>query len=130
MPYFARAGTHHTACMALLYRHLNQWILKTTSSFAPLLALSGDADRPVAADGRVYRLRQWPTLPACWRTARMYRALSVMSHRPVNRHWLVASQGLKPAQADALISYLVTENVVDVVDSTAFPPARQAQAVA
>ena len=112
--------------MSPLYQHLHQWIRKTASSFAPLLALSGDEAPPAAraGEGCVYRLRQWPALPSRWRTARVYRTLSVMSQRPVNRHWLVAFQGLKPSQADALIAYLMTHDAVDVVDTGTFAAAR------
>ena len=112
--------------MSPLYQHLHQWIRKTASSFAPLLTLSQDKSTQAvrACEGRVYRLRQWPALPSRWRTAHMYRTLSVMSQRPVNRHWLVTFQGMKPAQADALLSYLTTHDAVDVVDTGAFAAAR------
>jgi hypothetical protein len=113
--------------MSPLYRQLNLWMRKTASSFAPLLVAPDDALPATASatEGRVYRLRQWPALPSHWRTARIYRVLAVMSQRPVNRHWLVARQGMAPSQTDALISYLVTQDAVDIVDVTAFAPAPQ-----
>lgn len=113
--------------MSSVYRQLNLWMRKTASSFAPLLVAPDEAPpAPALADeGRVYRLRQWPALPSHWRTARIYRALSVMSQRPVNRHWLIARQGMAPSQADALLGYLVTQDAVDIVDVTAFAPAPQ-----
>lgn len=101
---------------------LNQWIRKTASSFAPLLFLPeapGD-DTTVAGDSRVYRLRHWPALPPCLRTARIYRVMSVMTQRPVNRRWLVLRQGIPPAQADEMLAFLMADNAVDVVDTAEF----------
>lgn len=111
--------------MPRLYASLHLWIRKTTSSFAQLCSAPQDTVLDDAADrhGLIYRLREWPALPEAWHTAPVFRALSVMSQRPVNRHWLIARQGMAPAQADALIRYLVTHDAVDVVDATAFTPA-------
>lgn len=112
--------------MTRLYASLHQWIRKTTSSFAELRATPHDTvlDGSAESHGLIYKLREWPALPAVWRTAPIYRALSVMSQRPVNRHWLIAGPGLTPSQADALILLLVAENAVDVIDTAAFPLAR------
>lgn len=112
--------------MTRLYTNLHQWIRKTTSSFAQLCATPQDTVLDDEADrrGLIYKLREWPMLPEAWHTAPVFRALSVMSQRPVNRHWLVARQGMAPAQADALIHYLIKHDVVDIVDATAFEPAR------
>ncbi len=112
--------------MSRLYANLHQWIRKTTSSFAQLCETPQDTVLDGAADcrGLIYKLREWPDLPEGWHTAPVFRALSVMSQRPVNRHWLIASQGLAPAHADALILHLMAENAVDVIDTAAFPAAR------
>jgi hypothetical protein len=108
--------------MSSLFGQLHLWIRKTTSSFALLCATPPDTvlDDAVEHRGLIYRLREWPALPEAWHTAPVFRALSVMSHRPVNRHWLIARQGMAPALADALIHYLVTHEAVDVVDAAAF----------
>jgi len=109
--------------MTHLYANLHQWIRKTTSSFAELRATPQDTvlDGAQGSSGLIYKLREWPELPEVWRTAPVFRALSVMSHRPVNRHWLVSGSGLAPSLADALILYLVAANAVDVTDTAAFP---------
>jgi len=112
--------------MTRLYLSLHQWIRKTTSSFAQLCATPQDTvlDDSAQHRGLIYKLREWPALPEAWHTAPVFRALSVMSQRPVNRHWLIARHGMAPSQADALIHYLVTHDLVDIVDATAFEPAR------
>lgn len=109
-----------------MYRRLQRWIRKTASSFAPLLVLpeAPDDDTALAGDSRVYRLRTWPELPSRLRTARIYRVMSVMTHRPVNRRWLVLRQGIAPDQADELLAYLLTENAVEVVDTADFAAMR------
>lgn len=112
--------------MTRLYNSLHQWLRKTTSSFALLCATPQDTvlDDTAGCRGLIYRLREWPAvLPEAWHTAPVFRALSVMSQRPVNRHWLVARQGMAPALADALIDYLIAHHAVDIVDATAFEPA-------
>lgn len=112
--------------MSHLYASLHQWIRKTTSSFAELCVTPQDTvlDASMDSHGLIYKLREWPALPDTWRTAPIFRALSVMSQRPVNRHWLIAGPGLAPAQADALILFLVSANAVDVTDTAAFPALR------
>ena len=100
------------------------WVRKTTTSFAELLHAPERQEATDAGGGLIYKLRHWPSLPHASKTAEIYRTLSVMSHRPVNRHWLIASQGLAPAHADALILHLMAENAVDVIDTAAFPAAR------
>lgn len=75
-------------------------------------------------DGRIYRLREWPELPAHLRTARMLRLLSVMSSRPVNRAWMVRHSG-KPAEVDALLALLVNGGCVQVVNPQRFSGAAQ-----
>lgn len=112
--------------MTGLYLSLHQWIRKTTSSFAQLCVTPQDTVLDDAAErrGLIYKLREWPALPEAWHTAPVFRALSVMSQRPVNRQWLVARQGMDAAQADALIHYLVTHDLVDIVDASGFAPAQ------
>jgi len=102
-----------------------QWLRKTASQFGELRADPSDTivePHVPGMTGQVYRLRRWPSLPSAWRTAHTYRALSVMSHRPVNRHWLVTHSGLHAEQVDALIDYLVSKLAVDVIDTGGFQP--------
>jgi len=110
--------------MAVFSDSFIQWLRKTASSFAELGVDPADTvfEPHVPATGNIYRLRHWPSLPSAWRTAKTYRALSVMSHRPVNRHWLVTHSGLQADQVDALIAFLLEKLSVDVIDAAAFKP--------
>lgn len=106
-----------------VYDSVSQWLQKTTSSFAELRVLpyaTAHAEK-CANDHLIYRLRQWPALPSEFRTADVYRTLSVMSNRPVNRRWFVGSSGLRTGQADALMRRLVSQDAVEVIDSSGFP---------
>jgi hypothetical protein len=87
--------------------------------FFPLVA-----DEPHPAGGLIYRLRYWPELPASMRTASVYRALSVMSHRPVNHPWLLAHTGLQVAQLDLLLRRLRNQEAIEVIDAAQYAPAR------
>ena len=68
-------------------------------------------------DGQAYQLRHWPDLSGA-RTADMLRALSVMSHRPVNRRWILASTKLTSDEVDNLIARLIAQDAVMVIDTT------------
>ncbi len=72
-------------------------------------------------DGLIYRLRHWPELPAASKTAGIFRTLSVMSHRPVNRHWILATSRLRPREVDRLLKHLIDEGAVEVIDGSKFP---------
>ena len=78
--------------------------------------------RPAAGDHRVfssdliYRMKAWPQLPESGRTAEIYRMLSIMSNQPVNRQWLLERFRMTPHQLDALLSQLVAEGAVEVID--------------
>lgn len=93
-----------------------------------------DANRAAARGERVpggnliFRLRAWPQLPEQGRTAEVYRMLSVMSHQPVNRQWLLASCRMAPEQLDALLQRLVAEGAVEVIDPARFARAAAARA--
>ncbi len=107
--------------MASVYDTLSEWVRKTSSTFAELVQ---HADRDDEAQGGptalIYRLRTWPDLPASNKTARLYRALSVMSHRPVNRRWFIEHSNLSPAKAERLLQRLVDEGSVEVIDPAKF----------
>lgn len=100
------------------------WARRTRSSFGPLMR-PASAPEPVLAepadDGLVYRLKRWPDLPSEARTADVLRLLSVMSHQPVNRRWMISSSRLGARHVDALLRRLVDRGEVDVIDASAFP---------
>ncbi len=68
----------------------------------------------------IFRMRAWPQLPETGRTAEVYRMLSVMSSRPVNRRWLLSRCGMAPKQLDALLQQWVTEGSIEVIDPARF----------
>jgi hypothetical protein len=74
-------------------------------------------------DGLVYRLRRWPLLPPAHRTADVFRTLSVMSSRPVNRHWMLRHCKLHAQQLDALLQRLVAQGAIEAVDVSGYPDA-------
>jgi hypothetical protein len=108
--------------MSSAYDTLSAWARRTTTSFADLLTSSFDReDNSQSGAGElIYRLRQWPLLPESQKTADIYRTLSVMSHRPVNRRWILASSRMKPQQVDRLLEQLVRQGAVEVVDTSRF----------
>lgn len=103
---------------------LATWARRTRTSFGPLVWL---ASRPAAGaeeeadDGLVYRLRHWPELPSAARTADVLRLLSVMSHRPVNRRWMIAHSRLEVTRIDTLLQRLVARGDVEVIDVSRYP---------
>ncbi|HEX9718748.1 MAG TPA: hypothetical protein VGA59_03380, partial [Ramlibacter sp.] len=50
----------------------------------------------------------------------VFRALSVMSTRPINRHWILAHSKLRAEQVDKLLQRLVEEGAVEVIDGSKF----------
>lgn len=106
-----------------IYDTISHWA-RRTSAFAELLGLGGGTDTADAAvaeaGGLIYRLKHWPQLPARQKNADVYRTLSVMSHRPVNRHWILATSRLTEKQVDRLLARLVDEGAVEVIDSGKF----------
>jgi hypothetical protein len=101
---------------------LQQWARKTTSSFSEFSSLlpgQGDDDQP-DVDGLIYRLKHWPDLPQAQKTAPVLRTLSMMSHRPVNRRWILATTKMRKAQVDGLLQWLVDDGAVEVIDGARF----------
>jgi len=96
---------------AVLYR----WVQKTRMLFA-----GGSTGAVHAAEGLIFRLKYWPNLPHGSRTAEVLRVLSVMSHRPVNRRWILAHSRLAAERVDILLKYLISRGAVEVIDSTRF----------
>ncbi|HSV34128.1 MAG TPA: hypothetical protein VLI46_01165 [Ramlibacter sp.] len=111
--------------MPSVYDTLYKWARKTTTSFAELCFVSSRRDDLVLpGDGHIYRLKHWPDLPSSCRTAKVFRALSVMSQRPVNRHWILSNSKLPTDQVDWLLRRLVNEGAVDVIDAAKYAPER------
>lgn len=73
--------------------------------------------------GLIYRLKYWPELPAASKTANIFRTLSVMSHRPVNRAWILATSKLRASQVDRLLKSLIDKGAIEVIDSSKYPVA-------
>lgn len=114
--------------MSAVTATLATWARRTRSSFVPLAWLaSRPATQPdpvaeaLPEDGLVYRLKRWPDLPSAARTADVLRLLSVMSHRPVNRRWMLSHSRLDAEHVDALLRRLVDRGEVDVIDASGFP---------
>lgn len=70
-----------------------------------------------AADQLIYRLKHWPRLPSSCRTADIFRALSMMSNRPVNRRWILNHSTMPAHEVDGLLHRLVEQGAVDVTDA-------------
>jgi hypothetical protein len=84
-----------------------------------------EATRPISGErlhspDLIFRLKAWPQLRDAGRTADIYRMLSVMSSRPVNRQWLLANFRLAPPQLDDLLVELVAQGCVEVIDPARF----------
>lgn len=108
--------------MPSVYDTLSAWARRTTTSFADLITSGFDREEAQAPEGsgQIYRLKHWPHLPSGQKTADIYRTLSVMSNRPVNRRWILASSRMRPEQVDRLLERLVAEGAVEVIDSSRF----------
>lgn len=103
--------------MPSVYDTLYRWA-KRTNSFTQLHFVAserGDVGRQ--SDGLTYRLKRWPELPCPVRTAGVLRALSVMSSRPVDRHWILANSKLQARDVDRLLARLVAQDAVEVIDA-------------
>jgi hypothetical protein len=107
--------------MPSVYDTLYQWARRATTSFAELRFVPSErhAIEP-HDDGLIYRLKHWPDLPAPARTADVLRALSVMSNRPVNRHWILSNSRLQAPDVDRLLARLVEQDAVEVIDGASY----------
>lgn len=107
--------------MPTVFDSICQWTRKTTTSFAELRFVPSQRDEtPAPGDTLIYRLKHWPDLPSATKTAGVLRSLSVMSHRPVNRNWLVNQSKLGPRQVDRLLQRLIADGAVEVIDSARY----------
>jgi hypothetical protein len=68
----------------------------------------------------IYRLKAWPQLPEAGRTAEIYRMLSVMSSRPVNRQWVLTRTRMERHQLEELLHQWVREGAIEVIDPARF----------
>ncbi|MDP3618807.1 MAG: hypothetical protein Q8R63_03340 [Ramlibacter sp.] len=106
--------------MTTVFNSISSWARKTSTSFAELrMSVMPRPEPDDAGDGLAYQLRHWPDLSGA-RTADVLRALSVMSHRPVNRRWILASTRLTAVQVDSLIARLIAQDAVTVIDTAGF----------
>jgi len=104
---------------------LQTWARKARAARRPVRATVP----PFGGDPLAYRLRGWPELPSAQRTARVLGVMSTMSVRPVRRGWMLEQSKLPPAELDALIARLVREQLLEVIDTSAFLGREPAQAV-
>ncbi len=107
--------------MPSVYDTLFNWARKKSTSFGGTRFVVSQRD--VVANERdelIYRLKHWPQLPSPERTADIFRALSVMSNRPINRRWILANSKLRADQVDRLLSRLIREGAVEVIDGSKF----------
>jgi hypothetical protein len=102
--------------MPSVYDTLYSWARRTSTSFAELRFVVSERPAENEGDGLIYRLKHWPDLPPACRTADVFRALSMMSTRPINRHWILTHSKLPAQQVDRLLQRLVEEGAVEVID--------------
>lgn len=71
-----------------------------------------------ATDGRLlgYQLMAWPLLTESFRIAKVYRALSVMTMRPVTLNWLCMKTGWSPSVALQFIKEMDAIGCIKTVD--------------
>ena len=112
--------------MTSAFDTFTSWARKTTTSFGELLSLPPRSDIEDVGGGLLYRLKHWPDLPCKVRTAAVLRTLSVMSHRPVNRRWIMVTSRLSKAEVNALLQRLVEQDAVTITDISNFPTAANA----
>ncbi|TFZ01352.1 hypothetical protein [Ramlibacter rhizophilus] len=101
---------------------LQLWARKACHS-AGLAVRKEPAREPAALprESVAYRLRAWPTLPPSQCNARVWRLMSTMSVRPVDRGWMLEQSRLAPEELDALIDTLRRDRVVEVIELPASP---------
>jgi hypothetical protein len=80
---------------------------------------SRPAPRVPGAD-LIYRLKAWPEVTEPGRTAEIYRMLSVMSSRPVNRQWIMTRTTMERQRLEALLRKWVAEGAIEVIDPSRF----------
>ena len=110
--------------MSSVYDTLFNWARKTSSSFGDIRFMPSQRDElELESNGLIYQLHHWPDLVTSDRTAAVLRTLSVMSHRAVNRRWILATSKLRPVQVDRLLQRLIQQDALIVTDISKFGPA-------
>lgn len=107
--------------MPSVYDTLYNWARRKGASLGEMRFVPSQRD--VVDDERdelIYRLKHWPELSGPERTADVFRALSVMSNRPINRRWILANSRLRAEQVDRLLRRLVRDGAVEVIDGSKF----------
>lgn len=106
--------------MPSVYDTVFQWARRQVC-FAEMRFASSERGSAEPVDSSlVYRLKHWPELPSRIRTADVLRALSVMSNRPINRHWILAHSKLRAEDVDSLLARLIEQNAVEVTRASKF----------
>lgn len=107
------------------------WARRTTSSFSELRADIARPDTPDSAapvpGDLIYRLKQWPQLPASMKTAEVLQLVSLMSSRPVRRSWILDRTRLTVKDLDFLVRRLTAQDALEVIDPSALPVERPAR---
>ena len=88
----------------------------------PFSSILPDGEPRAGGADLIFRLKAWPQLPEEGRTAEIYRMLSVMSNQPVNRQWLLSRCTMAPGQLDALLTQLLADGALEVIDPSGFAP--------
>jgi hypothetical protein len=104
-----------------------RWARQACLSLSGLLradTAAGPADCP--EDHLIYRLKRWPKLPSAGMTTDIYRTLSVMSTRPVNRRWILNNSNIRTQEVDLLLRRLVEQDAVEVTDAAKYGPSTTA----
>ena len=100
------------------------WLRKPARFLLALLRRREAGAAPGAGHGEalIYRLRHWPQIPSASKTADIYRTLSVMSNRPVNRRWILNNSSLNARAVDQFLRRLVEQDAVEVIDARRYRP--------
>lgn len=104
-----------------------RWARQASMSLSGLFRAdpdAGSADGP--EDHLIYRLKRWPKLPSAGMTTDIYRTLSVMSTRPVNRRWILNNSNIRTHEVDLLLRRLVEQDAVEVTDAAKYGPSTNA----
>lgn len=89
---------------------LRFWTSQRISGFAGLdIEEAADTEPMWDGIGFAYRLHDWPILRPSYKTAPIYRALSIMSTRPVSVAWFSRRSGLPMDQAQDVVNWLVSQ---------------------
>ena len=106
--------------MSIVSATLFNWVRRARIALTRLVAGPPQSPEEAAREGLIYRLKYWPRLPSATRTAEVLRLLSMMSHRPVNRRWMLSHTRMGAASMDRLLQGLIDRGAVEVIDTSRF----------